>query len=97
MAALGHQARNRAAVNAMSFEGVNARDRFKVNDRVVASATNPIKSSTPTWPARGTVRGFAKDPEYVRVQRDGMLRVERWLHDHWNLEPGHELEAGVDG
>jgi len=62
---------------------VNARDTFKVNDRVRLSVYGTDQRIRMGDTGKGTVRGFSRNGEQVRVQADDRAAVEnyavRWV------------------
>lgn len=62
---------------------MNARDTFKVNDRVRLSVYGTDQRIRMGDTGKGTVRGFSRNGEQVRVQADDRAAVEnyavRWV------------------
>ena len=61
---------------------MTARDKFTVNQRVIASDRHPdVRNGKPK--RHGTVRGFGVMDDRVRVLADGRRSTETWSMDYW--------------
>jgi hypothetical protein len=75
---------------------VTAREKFTVNQRVrmtpeaaAAFAVHPRRAGVDNPAAFGTVRGFGREPDLVRVQRDGQKTVSSYSMNFWEPSEPH--------